>query len=54
MYKEGETNGNHLKLLDSLLHKRVQHNHDIASLACCHGLCLDEIHVAGHQPHSVD
>ena len=26
----------------------------IASLSCCHGLCLDEIHVAGHQPHSVD
>ena len=26
----------------------------ITSLACCHGLCLDEIQVAGHQPHSVD
>ena len=26
----------------------------IASLASCHGLCLDEIQVAGHQPHSVD
>ena len=26
----------------------------ITSEACCHGLCLDEIQVAGHQPHSVD